>query len=267
MGESSAIAWTDATFNPWWGCQRVSPGCEHCYAETFSKRVGLKVWGPTTERRLFGAKHWAEPRKWDAKAAREGTRRRVFCASMADVFEDRRDLDTPREWLWALIEETTHLDWLLLTKRPENMRRLAPTRWAEEWPTNVWAGTTTEDQAHYETRWPRLALVPARIRFISHEPALGPLKIHEALGSDDTDVWPDWIITGGESGHGARPYDVDWARSLIYQAGVNDAAMFVKQLGAKPTDGSAPMQLRDAKGGDTAEWPGGLRVQEWPRAG
>src|SRR5688572_457301 len=109
MGANSAIEWTDNTFNPWWGCQRVSPGCEHCYAETFDRRVhgrGNEHWGPSADRRFFGDKHWAEPRKWNREAEESGVRQRVFCASMADVFEDRRDLDDQRARLWDLIRET-----------------------------------------------------------------------------------------------------------------------------------------------------------------
>lgn len=130
MGEQTAIEWCDHTWSPWWGCQRVSPGCEHCYAETFAKRVGHgkrlpMIWGPqaTAERKFFGDAHWAEPLKWNAKAARDGVRRRVFCASMADVFEDRADLVEPRTRVFALMAMTPWLDWLVLTKRPEHMAR------------------------------------------------------------------------------------------------------------------------------------------------
>ena len=261
MGETTGIAWTDHTFNPWWGCQRVSPGCEHCYAESFSKRVGLKVWGPTTDRRFFGDKHWDEPLKWNKKAVETGVRRRVFCASMADVFEDRRDLDPWRERLWGLIERTPWLIWQLLTKRPENCARLVPWDWMRDgFPANVWAGTTAEDQAHYDRRWPKLAMVPASTRFISHEPALGPLRLNMSLDENDDDVFPDWVITGGESGHGARPYDVSWARGLIRVAPV-DTAVFVKQMGAKPVGIGG---LRSAKGDDPSEWPADLRVRNFP---
>lgn len=124
MGIETEIAWTDSTFNPWWGCQRVSPGCERCYAETFAKRVGLQVWGPKQERRFFGEKHWREPLRWNEQAAKAGARRRVFCASMADVFEERLDLAAARARLFGLIRLTPSLDWLLLTKRPENAARL-----------------------------------------------------------------------------------------------------------------------------------------------
>ena len=120
MSERTAIGWCDHTFNPWWGCQRVSDGCARCYAEAMAKRTGNPVWGPGA-RRFFGEKHWQEPVRWNAAAERLSVRRRVFCGSMCDVFEDRPDLVEPRGRLWRLIRATPHLDWLLLTKRPENI--------------------------------------------------------------------------------------------------------------------------------------------------
>jgi len=126
VGTSTAIGWTDHTFNPWWGCERVSPGCQHCYAETFAKRTGNAVWGKAAPRRFFGPKHWAEPVKWNAAAAARGVPELVFCASMADVFEPRDDLNAERARLFELIEQTPFLIWQLLTKRPEAVTELAP---------------------------------------------------------------------------------------------------------------------------------------------
>src|ERR1035441_10524114 len=111
MGKDSSIEWTDHTFNPWWGCAKISPGCENCYAEAWAKRVGEKIWGPKQSRRLFGEKHWSEPLKWNVDAESEQRRKRVFCSSMADVFEARKDLDPWRERLWTLIGDTPWLDW------------------------------------------------------------------------------------------------------------------------------------------------------------
>lgn len=291
MGENSAIAWTDHTFSPWWGCQRVSPGCGMgksvggCYAEAWSKRLGFDIWGPDKPRRFMSDKYWGEPIKWNRKAAAAGTRYRVFCASMADVFEDRRDLDTWRERLWSLIEMTAHLDWLLLTKRPENMTTLAPPRWAQKWPRNVWAGATMESQTYYDKRWPLLALVPAAVRFVSHEPAIGPLWLMcERCGKDTYahrgeettcgGVFPDWVITGGESGGGPRPYELQWARALIRQTRGTQTKLFVKQLGANPvddlTEGKSPLPYKrrltlvEKAGANPAEWPADLLVREWP---
>ena len=150
MGKESKIEWTHHTFNPWWGCIRVSPACKHCYADTWAKRLGANLWGAKSERRFFSDAHWNEPIKWNREAVTQGVRRRVFCASMADVFEDRRELDLHRERLWRLIEATPQLDWLLLTKRIEHVRTLAP--WKSRWPANIWLGTSTENQRWLEKR-------------------------------------------------------------------------------------------------------------------
>ena len=189
MAKNFRIEWTTHTFNPWWGCVKVSPACKHCYAESWAKRVGKNVWGINADRRFFGDKHWAEPLKWNVAAGASGQRMRVFCASMADVFEDRRDLDVHRERLWKLIEATPNLDWLLLTKRPELVTRFAP--WRDDWPPNVWLGTTVEDQKNAEERLPYLTSIPAAVRFISAEPLLGPVEI--GPWADQL----DWVITGG----------------------------------------------------------------------
>ncbi len=261
MGEVSGIAWTDATFNPWWGCTRVSPGCEHCYAETLATvRRKLDVWGVDAQRKPMSEAYWRDPVKWNRKAQAEGIRRRVFCASMADVFEipPERNVqahqvqNAARARLWKLIEETPWLDWLLLTKRPQHVEDCVP--WPRgEWPANIWLGTTTEDQKRYDERWPILSKIPACVRFISHEPALGPLTL-------TGDILPDWVITGGESGSGARFYDHAWAESVIEQCRRYGTVPFVKQLGA-----NASLPLNDPKGGDPSEWPAHLRVQEFPK--
>jgi protein gp37 len=227
MSEDSKIEWTDHTFNPWWGCENVSPGCDHCYAETFAKRTGHDVWGHKAPHRFFGEKHWNEPLKWDRAAAGAGVNAKVFCASMADVFQPGEDLTTEREKLWGLIEATPHLTWQLLTKRPERVTACIPVRWARSgWPTNVWLGTTVEDQQRADLRVPRLlAITGPAVRFLSCEPLLGPVELTLACPSDtdgdgDCPRHPegcpliDWVIAGGESGPGARPMHPDWARSL-----------------------------------------------------
>lgn len=280
MGENSSISWTHHTFNPWWGCTRVSPGCEHCYAETFAKRTGLG-WGPKAERRFFGEKHWNEPRKWNRQAQDVGERRRVFCASMADVFEDRIELIAERVRLWELITATPSLDWLLLTKRPENMRLMAPTGWRTGWPRNVWAMTTAEDQRRLDERLPHLLRVPAAVRGLSCEPLLGPLDLRlpgvlkrtkpeafdswsptrqeEYIGATARaevialDATVDWVICGGESGHHARPMQPEWARSLRDQCQAAGVAFHFKQWGqfaAIPTQDVADPGVRASAGGD-----------------
>lgn len=224
MAENSKIEWTTHTFNPWWGCTKVSEACKNCYAESWAKRVGQAVWGPNVERRFFGDLHWSQPIKWNRDAAVLGTRTRVFCASMADVFEDRAELDPHRDRLWNLIEATPNLDWLMLTKRPDQV--MSKVRWGNDWPKNVWLGTTVELQKRADELLPLLAEIPAKIRFISAEPLLGPLEISEHLGTTI-----NWVITGGESGAKARPASPAWFRSLMLQCMEKDVAFHFKQWG------------------------------------
>lgn len=197
-------------FNPWWGCARVSAACRFCYAETLADRFHPGLWGVDADRRPASEKMWAQPERWDRAAAKAGRPARVFCASMADVFEDRDDLDPHRERLWDLIGRTHNLIWLLLTKRPEHATRMVPERWLAPgmWPSNVWVGATVENQDAADTRVPRLVEIPARVRFLSCEPLLGPVDI--APWVDQV----DWVIAGGESGRGARPSHPDWFRGL-----------------------------------------------------
>lgn len=229
MAENSKIEWTDHTFNPWIGCQKVSPGCDHCYAESLSKRYRWVEWGPHGERKRTSAANWRKPRQWAKTPGGTGKRPRVFCASLADVFDNQ----APQEWrddLFELIWETPELDWLLLTKRPENIERMLPLTWDGHGPwDNVWLGTTCEDQAAYDRRWPILRSVRAAVHFISYEPAIGPLRL--PLNS----TYPDWLICGGESGPGARYMLPAWAvdiRNDCERAGVR---FFMKQMtGKKP---------------------------------
>lgn len=282
--ENSKIEWTHHTFNPWWGCVKVSPGCEHCYAETFSNRYGHNIWGPakTTDRRLFGDKHWNEPLKWNRKAKEAGERHRVFCASMADVFEDHPQVVEDRRRLLDLIVGTPHLDWLLLTKRPENVNWMieqatgfsASHMWFHA-ASNVWIGTSVEDQATADKRIPHLLKVPAKIRFLSAEPLLGPININgylqhgwiidtvSAYGGTYERALPQihWVIVGGESGHGARPMEMAWVESLIKQCRAAHIAIHVKQLGSI----WGKEHFADSKGGYWLQWPTHLRIREYPQ--
>lgn len=225
MAENSKIEWTDHTFNPWIGCQKVSPGCDHCYAEAMmDHRYGKVQWGPHGERKLTAPANWRKPLQW-AKAA-NGSRQRVFCASLADVFDNKAPAGA-RDDLFALIHATPQLDWLLLTKRPENIRKMLPSDWSDGWP-NVWLGTTCEDHEHYGRRWPILFSIPAKVRFISYEPAIGPLRLPYPYGAV-----PDWIICGGESGGGARHMAPDWARNLRDDCANAGVAFFMKQMTRK----------------------------------
>ena len=271
----SKIEWTTHTFNPWWGCAKVSPGCAHCYAESLSKRYGRATWGVDGTRPVASDTYWKQPLKWNREAAGLAERPRVFCASMADVFENRRDLDEPRKRLWALIAATPNLDWLLLTKRPEQVRDLVCWGWRStgQWPANVWLGTTCEDQQRANERIPHLLSHPARVRFLSVEPQCGPVDLTSFFHPCYRALFGDlhWVIQGGESGHGARPFDVEWARALRDDCKAAGVAYHLKQLGAHAFDGATenadiPMRLRDSKGGDWTEWPEDLRVRQYPAA-
>lgn len=228
MAENSKIEWTDHTFNPWIGCQKVSPGCDHCYAESLSKRYGWVEWGPHGERKRTSAANWRKPIQWDKAAKGAARRPRVFCASLADVFDNQVD-PSWRVDLFDLIGNTENLDWLLLTKRPENIVKMLPTNWNVADYPNVWIGTTCEDQAAYDRRWPILDDVPAMVRFISYEPAIGPLRLHNGPQQ------PDWLICGGESGHGARMMDPNWAGAIKHDCEAAGVSFFMKQMtGKKP---------------------------------
>jgi protein gp37 len=230
MGKNSSIEWTDHTFNPWWGCTKVSPGCENCYAETWARRVGANVWGAKQERRFFTQKHWDEPLRWNADAESKKKRKRVFCASMADVFELRSDLDSWRRKLWSLIDETPWLDWLLLTKRPQNIQKKVP--WQNKWPSNVWLGTTVEDQKRADERIPILLQFPAKRRFLSCEPLLGKVDLSSWTKHRQKKLYPiDWVIAGGESGANARPMLPGWARTLRDQCSAVEIPFHFKQWG------------------------------------
>lgn len=228
MGENSAIQWTTHTFNPWIGCQKVSPGCDHCYAETQNnhRKWNGGTWGPHAPRKRTSKGYWKQPLKWAREACGTGIRPRVFCASLADVFDNKAP-DGARTDLFTLIEDTPELDWLLLTKRPENIKKMLWPKWDSALPGNIWLGTTCEDQAAYDRRWPIVAEVPARIRFISYEPAIGPLSIE---GHKKT---PDWLICGGESGTGYRDMPQVWAENIMGQCDDAAVAFFFKQMAGK----------------------------------
>lgn len=245
MGKDSRIEWTHHTFNPWWGCVNVSPACDHCYAETWAKRVGSAVWGPAAPRRFFTDAHWREPLKWDADAAANG-RRRVFCASMADVFENRSDLVEPRARLFDLIAATQHLDWLVLTKRIHLVRKLTPK--GRAWPRNIWLGTTVESDEYARKRIPYLLEhQEASVRFLSCEPLLGPINLQPyILGEGRSGI--DWVIAGGESGPGARPMHPEWAEGLHQQCKAAGIAFHFKQWGHwAPVDALADAPRPSAK--------------------
>lgn len=224
MSENSKIEWTDHTFNPWVGCTKVSAACDNCYAESWAKRAGTpELW--TGERRRTTPSNWKQPLKWNAQHdlffAEHGRRQRVFCASLADIFDNQ----VPDEWrtdFWQMVRDTPNLDWLLLTKRPQNIKLMLPLDWAFGYP-NVWLGATAENQKEFDRRYEHLVSIPAAIRFLSMEPLLGGVTIrHRGL---------DWIITGGESGPNARPSHPDWFRSIRDQCQHSGIAFHFKQWG------------------------------------
>ncbi len=246
MAENSKIEWTDHTANFWWGCLKVSPGCEHCYAETLSKRIGKSIWGPaaTTDREKKKAV-WKDIQEWDKKAWRDGVRRRVFVQSMSDFLEDHPQANEIRKEAIRVLENLKWLDVLLLTKRPENAERFLGD-WFYGWPEHVWMGTSVENQKYADERIPELLKIPAKIRFLSCEPLLGPINLTEWLSPcsyycDHGSEYPeghrperskiDWVIAGGESGPKARPMHPDWVRSLRDQCQEAGVAFHFKQWG------------------------------------
>lgn len=254
MAKNSLIAWTDHTFNPWWGCTKVSPACDHCYAEMVSTRWHRGQWGKDTARWFPSDAYWHEPLTWNARAQQTGIRARVFCASMADVFEVHDALPPHRARLWRLIAETPMLDWLLLTKRPAGYRTLIP-------PTllalpRVWPGVTVESE-DYTWRLDQLAeMAAAGPRWVSYEPALERVDFSPWLPA------VSWVIAGGESGSRARPFDLAWARSVIAQCRRAGVAPFVKQLGSRPVVNGTRLSLPTHH--DPKLWPADLRVREYP---
>jgi protein gp37 len=293
VGEFSGISWTDHTFNPWVGCMKVGPGCDNCYAEAMDARYAPKGetvaphWGPGAPRRRTVPSNWAKPLKWDRDAKKAGIRYRVFCASLADVFDNEVD----EEWradLFKLIAETPHLDWMLLTKRIGNVRGMLPDDWGHGWP-NVWIGATIVNQAEADRDIPKLLRVPAMIRWLSMEPLLEPVDLTRLPGSDAAPVGPpvpssrfdaltgqrwflntgnfrrvpldepgpaiDWVIVGGESGPGARTMDLDWARAIGQQCKASGVAFHFKQM----SEANHPRVYANPE-----HFPHDLQVREFP---
>ena len=240
MGEQTAISWTDHTFNPWWGCWKIADECKHCYADDLANRYAKGLWGRTAPRRFFGDKHWNEPRKWNRKAAKDGVRRRVFVGSMCDWAEihvdayTNREMDVARDRLFALIRECPDLDWLLLTKRPEDARSALP--WCRDGShdayANVWIGATAGTNESLSRVVPPLREIPAAVRFISCEPLLERIDANKwdwALGEGETLAGIDWLIVGNESGHKRRPADMGWIRIARDAAERHGVAFHFKQ--------------------------------------
>jgi protein gp37 len=263
MGEKTGIAWTDHTWNPWWGCQAVSPACDHCYAEALDKRYTPQGqathFGPHAVRRRTGPGNWNQPLKWNHQAGEDGVRRRIFTASMADFFDNAVDPAWRRD-AWDVIRECRNLDWQIVSKRMQNAPNMLPPDWGAGWD-HVWLGTTVENQVEANRRIPALGRVPAKLRFLSCEPMLERIDPSELLP-----IWPiDWVICGGESGPGARPMRMAWAVELLDFCLINDIPFFFKQWGewapAPPSNGDTfdAHKKRGAK--DTMFFPDGSAME------
>ena len=286
MGKTK-IAWCDFSFNGWVGCTKVGPGCDHCYAESWAKRIGQPgLW--EGERRRTSESNWRQPLQWAGEAKRLEVRYRVFSASLADVFDN----EVPDEWrrdLFDLIRATPNLDWLILTKRIGNAMKMLPDDWGRGWP-NVWMGATMVNQEEVDRDLIKLLRVPAKVRWLSIEPQLGPIEPEDVCWvqcvstreehdrDHDGGMWcdersVDWIVVGGESGAHARPFALEWARAMRDECQKAGVAFFMKQMGTRwARDGGLTWRdqhayrwNRDRAGADPVEWPKDMRVREWPR--
>lgn len=256
MAEQTDISWCDSTFCPWEGCTKIGPGCDFCYAEVRNQRFhGGKHWGAGAPRLLRSDKYWAEPLKWernhDAFMQAHGHRQRVFCASLADVFDNEAP-EGQRDRLFALIRATPHLDWLILTKRIGNVHSMLPDDWGGGYP-NVWLGSTVVNQEEADRDIPKLLRISAKVRFLSVEPMLGPIDLTaEYLTIMCGGKYPfkglprehwtkiidllDWLVAGGESGPNARPMHPDWVRALRDQCAAAGVPFLFKQWNGKRGD-------------------------------
>ncbi len=284
MAENTSIEWCDHSWSPWEGCTRVSiaatggGGCDHCYAERMNRwlRKG-ENWGTGAPRREFGEEHWQKPRRWNDRAARDGTRPRVF-PSICDPFDNEVD-PAPRARFFALVAETPRLTWLLLTKRIGNARGMLPEQWLRgEWPGNLWLGITAVNQTELDRDAGKLLALPAPVHFLSYEPALGSIDASRWLGPQCNNgsvpgpggvggvtchrcggqfghcLGLRWVIAGGESGPHARPAHPDWFRSLRDQCTAAGVPFFMKQMGG----------VRDKRGA-VEDLPEDLRIRRHPQ--
>jgi len=281
MAESTGIQWCDRTWSPWEGCQKAGPGCDHCYAEAMNKwlRKG-ENWGPGAPRRVYSDEHWSKPVRWNAAAAKAGTTYSVF-PSVCDPM-DPESPEGQRARFWNLIEATQHLRWLILTKRIGNAKRMLPAEWLRRggWPKNARLGATMVNQEEYDRDIGKLLRLDVP-NFVSIEPQLGAIDMHMG-GASMPDYAPHrplprigWVIVGGESGRGAREFDIAWPRAIVRQCKAAGVPAFVKQMGANPVwneldDGIAEppywgrIKYIDRAGGEPAEWPEDLRVRQFP---
>lgn len=278
MADETTIPYCDYTWSPWWGCTKISAGCANCYADRLSRRwhSGQGFWGDSNPRKMMSLAHWKNPHNWNNRARRTGTRRRVL-VSMCDPFEDRLDLTDARRKFFTLIEGTAWLDWLVLTKRPQNIQAMVPKWWASSWPANVWIGTSIENQKTADERIGHLQAVPSLIRWLSIEPALELIDFTYWIDLDRSEgrngKFIEWAVIGGESGPSARKCAVEWIRGMKQQLQAAGVPVYVKQLGAYPvTNETDPTRTPDIhqitvnsrKGEQPKDWPADLQVRELP---
>ena len=245
MGDTTGISWTDHTFNPWWGCAKIAPGCDNCYAAAMDKRTGGDYWNPRTPPRLTSEQNWNKPLRWNRLHGMAQDRGRVFCGSMMDWC----DTDAPhgaRGRLFDIIERCDWLDFQLLTKRATLIERSLPEEWTVARFPNVWLGVTVENRAYGYPRIDALRAIPAAVRFLSVEPMLERMPDIDLTGIH-------WVICGGESGPGCRPFDPAWAIELADLCAAAGVAFWFKQHGGIAAD----------KGGCLL---GGRERKHWPVA-
>lgn len=243
MGDTTGISWTDHTFNPWWGCTKIAPGCDNCYAAALDTRTGGNYWDAHQKPRRTKPNNWRKVLKWNEQAEIENRRHRVFCGSMMD-WCDKDAPEGARDELFALIRATPMLDWQLLTKRATLIERSLPSDWGSGY-ANVWLGVTVENKEFGFPRVDALRHIPARVRFISGEPLLGDVADIDLRGID-------WCIIGGESGQGFRAMQPSWASGLRAACAAQDVAVWFKQWGGNSRD----------KGGCELD---GVEIKHWPR--
>jgi len=263
MARTTGITWCDATFNPWIGCTKISAGCANCYAETENKRYQWNPagWGRGAPRKRTSDANWGKPIQWAKQAKAEGKTIRVFCASLADVFDDEVDpqwrVDLFMQIMWIDAHYPNTIEWLLLTKRPENIYSMLPMSWKQNAPGYVRLGVTAENQENWDKRTDELIRVWKGKNFVSVEPMLDWILLNERAYQtepDDMESDIDWVVVGGESGAGCRPMKLKWARELYSQCITAGIPFFFKQIGGHPDKRHNP-----------EEWPEDLRVQEFPK--
>lgn len=252
--------------NLWIGCVPVSAACKNCWAEGVSKRMGLDVWGPNAARKLTGDAVFADVARWNRKAVQTGQRRGVFWEDMGDLFEDRAEFVERRARAFEAMDAAPGLDHMLLTKRPENVFRMVPKVWLDDWPAHVWMGATIEDGQTAFQRLPHVVECAAHgaVTFVSAEPLLGNILGNILAAGPMTCV--DLVIIGGESGPGARPLDLIVTEALVRDASEAGAAVFMKQMGSRWASAIGRGLLRKgaSHGQDPYRWPAWAQRRELP---